>query len=107
MVDAGQLVAGQIRHVSRVFLRIHADNPVRFPHVRGQVRVGEHLNMKGVQHFGGAQPVYFPVVAEGSLHAVNGQQLLKPKGRGNRVRVREIVGLDVHAVSPAQREEVV
>ena len=40
VVDAGNLIANKIRHVPRVLLGIHADNAVRFLHVRNQALIG-------------------------------------------------------------------
>ena len=102
MVDAGDFFPHKICHVPSMLLRIHAYDPVRFPHALHQALVGRHGNPESIQHLRGAQLINLPVIAQHGLHPIVCQQLLQAVRGGDGIRIREIVGLDIDRAPLAQ-----
>ena len=107
VVDAGHLVPDEVGGVSRQLLGVHIEDGVGLLHAGGQILVGRHPDLEGIQHFGGVQPVDAPVIAQLGRYPIEGQQLLKAVGRGDGVGVGEVVGLDVDMLPVTQGNQLV
>ena len=107
MVDAGHLIPHKIGDVAAVLLGVHADDIVLLRHIGAQPGVGEHLDVEGIQHPGGAQLVDPAVIAQGGARLIPVQQALQAEGGGDGVRVGEVVGLDIDMFSAAQGGQLV
>ena len=107
VVDTCDLIPDEICDISAVFLAVHTDNGIGCLHPGMKMLIRNHMNAKGFQHLGSAELIDTPGVSERALDSHMHKKTLKSKSRGDGVRIREIVGLDVYMLSLTELDQPV
>ena len=91
MVDTGNLYAGKIGEVGIISLPVDRDQIVVF--VRSIYIRGLHIDMKFLDHQLGGELIYLAAVYALCIYVIKTEKMLQTESRGDRVRIRVIMGL--------------